>query len=118
MDEPHSKWTALEYDAAALVADEEYDKAVSDLECSDEEDINTIREALLEGTVIEDSLDSSTDDDVSSDERPPDDLVNDTVERLGIKHMCPLSKLKAFHPTTGFPPDVMHDVFEGKWSMK
>lgn len=32
----------------------------------------------------------------------------------GVKMECPLSKqLSYFHPITGFPPDVLHDLFEG-----
>ena len=32
---------------------------------------------------------------------------------FGIKHCCPLNDLEAFHATTGFPPDMLHDVLEG-----
>lgn len=33
---------------------------------------------------------------------------------LGVKRECVLSKhLSYFHPITGFPPDVLHDFFEG-----
>lgn len=32
----------------------------------------------------------------------------------GVKRECVLSKhLSAFHPVTGFPPDILHDFFEG-----
>ncbi len=31
----------------------------------------------------------------------------------GVKSSCALSKLSFFHPVTGFPPDLLHDLFEG-----
>lgn len=32
----------------------------------------------------------------------------------GVKQKCVLSKhLPYFHPITAFPPDVLHDIFEG-----
>lgn len=31
----------------------------------------------------------------------------------GVKSSCALSKLSFFHPVTGFPPDILHDLFEG-----
>ncbi|KAK0148422.1 hypothetical protein N1851_011247 [Merluccius polli] len=38
----------------------------------------------------------------------------DTEQGYGVKRSCVLSDhLKYFHPLTGFPPDVLHDLFEG-----
>lgn len=39
----------------------------------------------------------------------------DNVQSInGVKNECVLSKhLQFFHPITGFPPDVLHDLFEG-----
>ena len=31
----------------------------------------------------------------------------------GVKSACVLSNLSYFHPVTGFPPDILHDFFEG-----
>lgn len=31
----------------------------------------------------------------------------------GVKGACALSNLYYFHPVTGFPPDILHDFFEG-----
>lgn len=31
----------------------------------------------------------------------------------GVKGSCALSALTYFHPVTGFPPDILHDFFEG-----
>lgn len=39
---------------------------------------------------------------------------NDIEESYGVKHSCVLSDhLSYFHPITGFPPDALHDLFEG-----
>ena len=38
----------------------------------------------------------------------------DAEQCYGVKRSCVLSDhLKYFHPLTGFPPDVLHDLFEG-----
>lgn len=40
--------------------------------------------------------------------------TNDSAENCGVKHSCIISDhLSHFHPTTGFPPDILHDLFEG-----
>lgn len=39
---------------------------------------------------------------------------NGSGEHCGVKHSCVFSDhLSYFHPTTGFPPDILHDFFEG-----
>lgn len=40
---------------------------------------------------------------------------NPTLKSVnGVKRECALSKhLTSFHPVTGFPPDILHDFFEG-----
>lgn len=39
---------------------------------------------------------------------------DDSKESYGVKHRCVLSDhLSYFHPITGFPPDVLHDPYEG-----
>lgn len=35
---------------------------------------------------------------------------NDSEENYGVTQLCSLSY---FHPITGFPPDILHDLFEG-----
>ena len=39
----------------------------------------------------------------------------DNVDSVnGVKRECVLAKhLTSFHPVTGFPPDILHDFFEG-----
>lgn len=40
---------------------------------------------------------------------------SDTIQSVnGVKNECSWSKhLNFFHPVTGFPPDILHDIFEG-----
>lgn len=39
---------------------------------------------------------------------------SDSEENYGVKQSCVLSDhLSYFHPITGFPPDILHDLFEG-----
>lgn len=41
-------------------------------------------------------------------------IHGDYVNHAGVKDICPLRKaLQHFHPITGFPPDILHDLFEG-----
>lgn len=47
-----------------------------------------------------------------------DEAVNvlnttDATSVDGLKRDCPLRRLTHFHPSTGFPPDFLHDVLEG-----
>ncbi len=46
-----------------------------------------------------------------------DNLVhetNESEENYGVHYSCVLSDhLSYFHPITGFPPDIVHDLFEG-----
>jgi len=40
--------------------------------------------------------------------------TNDSDSDHGVKQSCVLSEhLSYFHPITGFPPDILHDLFEG-----
>lgn len=42
------------------------------------------------------------------------ELQNGSEENYGVKNSCVLSDhLSFFHPITGFPPDLLHDLFEG-----
>ena len=92
----HAKWSEAEYDRAALLAEEK-------------------STAVFEETEVL-SDDDSSNEDLSDDESGSDndDENNDEpVELFGLKHICPLNSLQSFHSTTGFPPDILHDLFEG-----
>ena len=87
----HCKWTIEEYDKAAQEAekkDKSKNAAIYDDDSSEDS---------------EEELGSSDDDALElSDEEAP--------EMFGIKHRCPLNSLQAFHCTSGFPPDILHDI--------
>lgn len=41
-------------------------------------------------------------------------VQGENTTHFGVKSECALSKaLQHFHPITGFPPDILHDLFEG-----
>ena len=93
--EPHAKWTVDEYDRAAIAAEN--------------------KKKTLEREEFEQISDSSEDESGESDagEENDEDNCDDTIKLFGVKHICPLNSLQAFHCTTGFPPDILHDLFEG-----
>ena len=84
---PHARWTVEEYDKAAVAAK----KKKKDQESKE--------------------LDHSS---TSSEEQPSEESEDeDETELFGVTHTCPLNSLQSFHATTGFPPDILHDHFEG-----
>ena len=93
----HGKWTEEEYDQAAL-----------QVENSRENDSTTNRGYYDDSSSSEDIGTSGDETDVENDS---EDETN--VELYGVKHRCPLNSLQAFHCTSGFPPDILHDIFEG-----
>ena len=104
---PHAKWNIIEYDRAARFV-EERKKAANDLsedECDDESDDESINNSC-DAMDVMDAETGDAADGVAEDPIP--------VELFGVKHECPLNSLKSFHCTTGFPPDILHDLFEGK----
>ena len=65
--------------------------------------------ARAESEVLEETYSSEEESDDDEDIADSDD----DLETYGVKHSCPLNSLQAFHCTTSFPPDVLHDLFEG-----
>ena len=50
----------------------------------------------------------------SHDQDVQDVMQGDSASQFGVKGDCILREhLQYFHTTTGFPPDVLHDLFEG-----
>ena len=89
----HEKWTEEEYDRAAIAAENRNPEVHDQLEMSS---------------------DSSEDDsDIEQSGDVNDEDEDEVAEKFGVKHMCPLNSLQSFHATTGFPPDILHDLFEG-----
>ena len=104
---PHANWNIIEYDRAARFV-EERKKAANDLsedECDDESDDESVNDSCD----AMDVMDAETGDAADGVEEDPI-----PIELFGVKHECPLNSLKSFHCTSGFPPDVLHDLFEGK----
>ena len=87
----HNKWSKQEYDRAAKAAEDKM-KPSDDIY----DDDSSESEAL-----------SSAEDGSGSEES------EDEGQRFGVKHRCPLNSLQAFHSVSGFPPDLLHDIFEG-----
>ena len=57
-----------------------------------------------------DSTDSDSDSGSDQEQSESEPVI---FNPKGIKSECPLNLLKSFHSTQSFPPDVLHDVFEG-----
>ena len=96
-------WTVEEYDDIC-------DSLVEDMEVR-EDSVNIVVEAqnlFTEYVSESDENDSSPD---SSDESE-----SETVGTRGLKSRCPLNVLRSFHAVTGFPLDIMHDLFEGNFN--
>ena len=89
----HEKWSKEEFDKAATQAE------------------NKNKERGLDRGYYQDNS-SSEEVDTSEDESDIQSEEEDT-EIFGVKHKCPLNDLQAFHCTSGFPPDILHDIFEG-----
>ena len=98
---PHAKWNVVEYDRAARFV-EERNKAANDLiedECDDESDDESVNDSF-DAMDVMDAETGGTADGGEEDPIP--------IELFGV------NSLKSFHSTSGFPPDVLHDLFEGK----
>ena len=91
----HEKWTKEEYDKAALIAERK------------KKDKNVHR-CYYDGDSSSEEFDSS---DIESDATTSDN--DEESASYGVKHRCPLNSLQSFHCTSGFPPDILHDIFEG-----
>ena len=87
----HAKWTVEEYDKAAMAAER--------------------KKKAFEHEVMSSGEDENSDEEESDIEPVSDE--DETVELFGVKGNCPLNSLQSFHATTGFPPDILHDLFEG-----
>ena len=96
--EPHKYWT-----------EGEYNKIVRKLEKPTEEDV-----CIEDVTEPVDAEDLFTEADMYSLGQR-DDSDDETTPRgkWGVKSECPFNVLASFHSVTNFPPDVLHDIFEG-----
>ena len=57
-----------------------------------------------------------SDDQVITDASEADEIedeLDETRQRYGLRKRCPFNDLQSFHAVYSFPPDVLHDLFEG-----
>ena len=69
------------------------------------EDPRICNSVYCQSDVEEDSSDSETDVEDSSIEQE---------SAYGLRMRCPLNSLSAFHAVFSFPPDMLHDILEGR----
>ena len=62
--------------------------------------------------VDEETEDQVSDSDSEDDDESEDNANDQAVNVRGIR--CPFNVLSSFHSVGGFPPDLLHDIFEGK----
>ena len=74
----------------------------------DEKDVEQVLDLFCESNSSDDS-----EDDCDSDESFHNDETFGGDDRFGLRKCCPLNELNAFHAVCGFPPDLLHDLFEG-----
>ena len=100
----HAKWTCQEYDDIV--------KSINDSEANDEivEHVEYAIDLETEDDLSEDGSDATDDDETEEEDENEEEIVS---ENWGLKYKCPFNDLKSFHAVSGFPPDLMHDWFEG-----
>ena len=108
-EHPHAKWTAMEYDRAALAAEKKIQASSENLS---EEESNDDATASSDEDVDSSDEDFDPTDDTSTGDPSSDEEIESGL-MFGVKHECPLNCLDAFHSIGGFPPDCLHDLLEG-----
>ena len=78
-----------------------------------EEDIEEENELNVEEEIVEDSDSHNVDISSESSENSEEEREEGIIDTRGVKHQCPLNVLQSFHAVGGFPPDLLHDIFEG-----
>ena len=119
-DAPHSYWNIEQYDRIAddIEKEEEEDKEVNvEAELNLFEAGEDFGEGELDESKSECSDDETQEDSDGDSENDSDDPENDegtgNRNRYGLRKRCPFNQLEAFHAIFSFPPDVLHDIFEG-----
>ena len=118
-EKPHDCWTVEEYDQICNNFDIEDNDEEVDIEAIDME-TDLFNYGVDETNILQQVTDEilTSDEDISDVENVNDETVSDTEEEgdsitFGLRQKCPLNQLDAFHAVLGFPPDCMHDWFEG-----
>ena len=63
--------------------------------------------------IVEDDC-SDSDMEISSDS-VADICLGESDSSYGLRFRCPLNSLQSFHAVVSFPPDMLHDILEGKY---
>ena len=107
-DKAHDKWTVNEYDS--IIANIGVDQEETSMSVSG-------NEVMLAGDIFPPNSDfenSVEDEEFSdSDDAADDGHGEEHIDNRGVKSKCPLNVLQSFHCVQGFPPDLLHDLFEG-----
>ena len=101
-DSPHSYWS-----------EDEYNKIVNRLDQEVEDEAGNEVVEVTPGNLFTEgdpNSDLNSSDDPDSSEFGSDEEI---VNKRGVKAECPLNILESFHSIKCFPPDVLHDIFEG-----
>ena len=61
---------------------------------------------------VDELCDESFDDGVALNQF--EEVDEEPVDSHGLRSRCPFNSLLTFHAVENFPPDVMHDLFEGR----
>ena len=101
----HDKWSVDEYESIIANLNEE-EETVDDVQGP-----VLAREMLTEADMF--APDSDNMDNSSDSDDPGDDSDKEDINDRGVKSKCPLNTLQSFHCVNGFPPDLLHDLFEG-----
>ena len=126
--DPHLKWSVEEYDKVARsVENKKNSQAEAEMSASgDEEDDSNVVDPLgrnaegndehrMDGEANSDGNESfeEAESDEEAESEKEVESEEDITEHFGVNGMCPLNALTSFHATTGFPPDLLHNLFEG-----
>ena len=111
---PHSYWTEVQYNSI-----------IDDIEREEMEETEADVEAEMNLFGPREESSDEEQDEIDNDESENDDTDDDTQDseeemenpgdggRHGLKKRCPFNELDSFHAIYGFPPDILHDIFEG-----
>ena len=110
-ERPHKYWSVAEYDQIIKTLDDEVEEG----NMSWDEDVEagnlfTVSDQQLDVVDVESNSDNADSD---RDDASDTDGEAEDLNKRGIKSVCPLNVLDSFHSVHGFPPDILHDVFEG-----
>lgn len=106
-DEAHDYWNEEEYDAICHELEEN--------DGLDEDGSPVVISAVTVEELGDHLFDEFEEPVQDEDDEEEDDTEEETGNRkkYGLRKRCPFNSLKSFHAIYSFPPDLMHDLFEG-----